>query len=78
MLIFKRSDHLEMIGYSNSDSTEFVACFEATFHLLWLRNFILGLGVVDTNAKSLRIYCDNSAFIFFSKKDKYSKDAISI
>jgi hypothetical protein len=34
MLIFKRSGHLEMIGYSNSDSTEFVACFEATFHLL--------------------------------------------
>ncbi|GJV17684.1 ribonuclease H-like domain-containing protein [Tanacetum coccineum] len=27
---------------------EFVACYEATTHALWLRNFISGLGVVDT------------------------------
>ena len=26
---------------------EFVACFEALSHALWLRNFISGLGVVD-------------------------------
>jgi len=78
MLTFKRSDHLEVIGYSDSDfagcvdsrkstfgylfllaggaiswksakqtiiasstmEAEFVACFEATIHGLWLRNFI--------------------------------------
>jgi len=38
-----------------------------------LRNFISGLGVVDSIAKPLKIYCDNSATIFFSKNDKYSK-----
>ncbi|XP_075092034.1 uncharacterized protein LOC142172152 [Nicotiana tabacum] len=52
---------------------EFVACFEATIHALWLRNFISGLGVVDTITKPLKIYCDNSATVFFSKNDKYSK-----
>ena len=34
---------------------EFVACFEATIQSLWLRNFILGLGIVDSIAKPLRI-----------------------
>ncbi|XP_070029346.1 secreted RxLR effector protein 161-like [Nicotiana sylvestris] len=113
MLMYRRSKHLEVVGYSDSDfagcidtrkstfgylfqlaegaiswksakpsiiatSTmegEFVACFEATVHALWLRNFISGLGVVDTITKPLKIYCDNSATVFFSKNDKYSKSA---
>jgi len=35
---------------------EFVACFEATIQANWLRNFVLGLGIVDSIAKPLRIY----------------------
>ena len=54
---------------------EFVACFEATVQANWLRNFVSGLGIVDSIAKPLRIYCDNSATVFFSKNDKYSKGA---
>lgn len=110
MLTYRRSDHLEVIGYSDLDyggyvdsrkstfgyvfllaegavswksakqsvlttstmEAEIVACFEATNHALWMRNFI-GLGIVDSIAKPLRIYCDNSAVVFFSKNDKYSK-----
>ncbi|XP_060198335.1 secreted RxLR effector protein 161-like [Lycium barbarum] len=113
MLMYRRSNSLEVIGYSDSDhggcvdtrkstfgylfllaegaiswksakqsviatstmEAEFVACFEATIHALWLRNFISGLGVVDTITKPLKIYCDNTAAIFFSKNDKYSKGA---
>ena len=51
---------------------EFVACFKATVHGLWLRNFISGLGIVDFVSKPLRIYC---AAVFFFKNDKYSKGA---
>ena len=89
MLTFRRSSHIEVIGYSDSDyarymgtrkstlgylfllvggavswgsvkqsiivasamEVEFLACFKTTFHGLWLRNFILELGVVDS------IYC---------------------
>jgi len=54
---------------------EFVAYFEATVQTNWLRNFISGLGIVDSVAKQLRIYYDNSAIFFFSKNDKYSKVA---
>ncbi|XP_075107162.1 secreted RxLR effector protein 161-like [Nicotiana tabacum] len=115
MLMYRRSKHLEVVGYSDSDfagcidtrkstfgylfqlaegaiswksakqsvivtstmEAEFVACFEATIHALWLRNFISGLGVVDTITRPLKIYCDNSATVFFSKNDKYSKDPLT-
>src|SRR2546428_4792170 len=52
---------------------EYVACFEATIHGLWMRNFISGLGIVDSIARPLRIYCDNSAAVFFSKNFKGAK-----
>ena len=111
MLTYKRSGHLEVIGYTYSDfagcvdtrkstfgyvyllaggaiswksakqiviaastmEAEFVACFEATVQANWLQNFVSGLGIVNSIAKPLRIYCDNSAVVFFSKIDKYSK-----
>ncbi|XP_070002322.1 secreted RxLR effector protein 161-like [Nicotiana sylvestris] len=113
MLMCRRSKHLEVVGYSDSDfagcidtrkstfsylfqlaegatswksakqsviatsmmEEEFVACFEATIHAYCQQNFISGLGVVDTITKLLKIYCDNSTAVFFSKNDKYSKGA---
>ncbi|XP_035549735.1 secreted RxLR effector protein 161-like [Juglans regia] len=105
-LTFKRTDILEVTGYSDSDfagcsdsrkstlgyvfllaggailwrsmkqtitasstmEAEFVTCFEATVHGLWLRNFISRLVVVDSIARPLRIYCDNSTEVFFFQK----------
>ncbi|XP_050125357.1 secreted RxLR effector protein 161-like [Malus sylvestris] len=113
MLTYRKSNNLEVIGYSDSDfagcfdsrrstlgylfllaggaiswkstkqdaiaistmEAEFIACFEATNHGLWLRNFISRLGVIDSIAKPLRIFCDNAAAVFFSKNDKYSNGA---
>lgn len=57
---------------------EFVAYFEATVHGLWLQKFILGLEIVDSIANSLKLYCENSIAVFFSKNDKYSKGAKNI
>lgn len=50
---------------------EFVACYEATIQAMWLRNFISGLGIVESIVRPLRIHYDNSAAVFFSKNDKY-------
>ncbi|XP_058211498.1 secreted RxLR effector protein 161-like [Rhododendron vialii] len=110
MPTYSKSDHLDVIKYSDSDfasyhdsrkstsgyvfllaggtvswksvkqsiiasftmEAEFVACFEATSHALWLRNFISGFGVVDSIARLMKIYCDNSATVFFCKNGKYS------
>ena len=104
MLTYRRYDHLEVIGYLDSDfagcvdtrkstfgylyllaggaiswksakqtfiatstmEAEFVACSEAMVQAKWPRNFILGLGVDDSIARPLKIYCDNSTAVFFS------------
>ncbi|OIT38180.1 retrovirus-related pol polyprotein from transposon tnt 1-94, partial [Nicotiana attenuata] len=39
---------------------EFVSCFEATSHGVWLKSFISGLRIADSISRPLRIYCDNS------------------
>jgi len=46
-------------------------------HPQWKLNLwhALRLGIVDTIAKPLKIYCDNSAAVFFSKNDRYSNGA---
>ncbi|XP_049372577.1 secreted RxLR effector protein 161-like [Solanum verrucosum] len=113
VLMYRRSNHLEVTGYSDLDlagcvdirkstfgylfllaegviswnsakqffialstmEVEFVACYEATIHALWLGNFISGHRVVDTITKPLKIYCDNTTSVFFSKNYKYSKGA---
>eukprot|EP00257_Ricinus_communis_P018227 XP_015576885.1 uncharacterized protein LOC107261512 [Ricinus communis] len=54
---------------------EFAACFEATVQALWLWNFISGLGIVDNTERPLRLFCDNSAAVFFARNDRYSKGA---
>jgi len=44
---------------------EFVAWFEAQFRLTSY-GILFGLGVVDSIAKPLKIYCDNSTIVFSS------------
>nr|CAN70611.1 hypothetical protein VITISV_017560 [Vitis vinifera] len=99
MLMYRRTNNLEVIGYSDSDyagcinsrkstsgyvfmladgavswksakktltatstmEAEFVSCFEATSHGVWLKSFISRLRIMDSISKPLKIYCDNSA-----------------
>ena len=49
---------------------EFVSCFEATLHGVWLKSFISGLRIMDSISKPLRMYCDNSAAVFMAKNNK--------
>jgi len=49
---------------------EFVSCFEATSHGVWLKSFISGLKVVDSISRPLKMYCDNSAAVFMAKYNK--------
>ena len=51
---------------------EFLSCFEATLHGVWLKSFISGLRVVNSISRPLKIYCDNSAAIFMAKNNKSS------
>ncbi len=49
---------------------KYVACYGVATQAVWLKNFVYGLLVVDSISKSLPIYCDNNAGVFFSKNNK--------
>ena len=103
VLVYKHTDNLEVIGYSDADfatcmdsrkstlgyvfmlasgdvswrsmkqtltttptmEAEFISCFKATSHGVWLKSFIFGLRVVDSIRRPLRLYCDNSNAVFW-------------
>ena len=108
MLMYRRTDDLEVIGYSDSNyvgcidsqkstlgyvfmlvggvvswrsvkqtltatstmEAEFVSCFEATSHGVWLKSFMSGLRVVNSISRPMRLYCDNSTTVFLAKNNK--------
>ena len=49
---------------------EFLSCFEATSHGVWLKSFIARLRIVDSISGLLRIYYDNSIIVFMAKNNK--------
>ncbi|KAM1263711.1 hypothetical protein ACFX2G_029302 [Malus domestica] len=51
---------------------EYLSCCETVNQAVWLKNFIMGLKVIDSIARPIQIYCDNNAAIFFSKNNKRS------
>jgi len=108
MLMYRQTDCLKVIGYSDSNfagcvdlrrstsgyifmlaggavswksvkqtltttstmESEFVSCFEATLHGVWLKSFMSGLRVVDSISRPLKLYCDNFVVVFMSKNNK--------
>jgi hypothetical protein len=54
---------------------EFVATYEATRHVIWMKKFVPRLRVVDSIERPLRIYCDNEPALFFSYNNKSSGTA---
>jgi len=49
---------------------EFIACFEASNHGIWLRNFVTGLRVVDGIERPLKIYYDNKFVVPYSNNNR--------
>ncbi|XP_039141327.1 secreted RxLR effector protein 161-like [Dioscorea cayenensis subsp. rotundata] len=64
-----RSAKQTLVATSTMEA-EFVSCFEASSQGIWLRSFISGLRIIDSISKPLRMYCGNSAAVFFSKNNK--------
>ena len=51
---------------------EFVACYEATGQVTWLKKFVPGLKVVDSIERPLKLYCDNEPAVFYAHNNKLS------
>ena len=59
--------HKQSLVSSSTMEAEYIACYEAMCHAIWLRNFVSSLHVVDSIMRPLRIYYDNSVVVQFSK-----------
>ncbi|RVW88887.1 Retrovirus-related Pol polyprotein from transposon TNT 1-94 [Vitis vinifera] len=51
---------------------EFVACYEASNQGIWLRNFVIGLRVLDGIERPLKIFCDNKSAVLYSNNNRSS------
>jgi len=51
---------------------KFVACYEATGQVNWLKKFMPGLKVVDNIHKPLKLYCDNNPVVCYAHNNKSS------
>ena len=69
------------ISWKNSKQTvtassmmyaEFVACYEATWQVNWLKKFMPRLKVVDDIHRPLKLYCDNKPTICYAHNNKSS------
>ena len=49
---------------------EFVACFSATTHAIWLRNLIKELTVFDFVDRPIQLYCDNNSAVLFINNNR--------
>ena len=57
---------------------EFIACFEATGQVIWLKKLVPDLKVVDCIHKPLKMYCDNQPAVFYAHNNKSSNAAKTI
>ena len=60
----------QTITTSSTMEVEYVACYEATCHAIWLRNFISALEVVHSISRPLKLLYDNSVAVSFSRNTR--------
>ena len=61
---------------SIADSTmevEYIAASEAAKEAVWLKNFLIDLGVVPSAQSAITLYCDNSIAVANSKEPRSHK-----
>lgn len=48
----------------------FIACYKVFNHRIWLRNFIMGLHVVDGIDRQLKLFYDNKSAMIYSNNNR--------
>ena len=56
----------QTVTTSSTMYVEFVACYEATGHVNWLKKFIPGLKVVDDIYRPLKLYYENNPVVQYA------------
>ena len=60
----------QTVTTSSTMHAEFVACYEATGQVNWLKKFMPGLKVVDDIHKPLKLYYDNNPAVCYAHNNK--------
>jgi hypothetical protein len=60
---------------SSTMYAKFVACYEAMGQAMWLKKFVLGLRVVDSIERPLKLYYDNEPAVLYAHNNKKTKSA---
>ncbi|GJR04739.1 retrotransposon protein, putative, ty1-copia subclass [Tanacetum coccineum] len=60
---------------TSSREAEYIAASDASKEAVWVRKFIVGLGVVPTIEKPIKMYCDNTGAITIANKSRITKGA---
>ncbi|GJX25561.1 hypothetical protein Tco_0231857 [Tanacetum coccineum] len=59
----------------SSTEVEYITALEAAMEVVWMRNFIDGLGVVPTNNEPMEMLCDNTSTIPIANEPNVIKGA---
>ena len=51
---------------------DFITCFEASNHGIWLRNFVTRFRILGGIERPLKIYCDNKSIVIYSNNNRSS------
>ena len=60
----------QSIVASSTMATEFVACYGASNHGIWLQNFVTGLRILDGIERPLKLFCDNKSTVLYSNNNR--------
>ena len=63
----------QSIVASSIMAVKFVACYEASNHGIWLRNFVMGLRILDGIERPLKLFCDNKSAVLYQQQQKLYK-----
>ncbi|GKC67343.1 retrotransposon protein, putative, ty1-copia subclass [Tanacetum coccineum] len=65
----------QSIFATSSTDAEYIAAFDASKEVVWIRKFISGLGVVPTIKEPISMYCDNTGATAIAKEHGITKGA---
>nr|GEW52149.1 retrotransposon protein, putative, Ty1-copia subclass [Tanacetum cinerariifolium] len=65
----------QSIFATSSAEAEYIAAYDASNEVVWVRNFISGLGVVSTIKEHINMYCDNTRAITIANESRITNGA---
>lgn len=62
----------ETLTATSTMEAEYIACYETTCQVVWLRKLISGMYIIESISRPLTINCDDSFVVFFTQNQRNS------